>query len=140
MSEIMNFSTKFVSSGLVMFVYDMVTGLDNGKSMYDALVFGGSSGLIDILVNNFFTPKAILGLSSNPQTNTMVNSYLVKPLLTTLLYSYLYDTWYRQKYSNNAYDLRSQNTNYMVAYVLKVVSDMVTNPLYSLFGWSGSYQ
>ena len=138
-SEIMNFSYKFITSGLSIYIYDMVTGLNNYKSMYDALTFGFSSGIGELLVNNFFTPKAILGLSSNPQTNQMINSYLIKPVLSTLLYSYLYDSWYRDKFSNISSDLRSKNSNYMVSYVLNIVSDMVSDPLFSLLGWGRKY-
>ena len=134
-SEIMNFSYKFITSGLSIYIYDMFTGLNNYKSMYDALTFGFSSGIGELLVNNFFTPKAILGLSSNPQTNQMINSYLIKPVLSTLLYSYLYDSWYRDKFSNISSDLRGKNSNYMVSYVLNIVSDMVSDPLWSMFGW-----
>ncbi len=134
-NEIMNFTAKFAIGSLTIYAYDMVTGLDNSKSMNDALIFGFSSGIGELLVNNFFTPKAILGLSSNPQTNSMINSYLIKPVLATLLYSYLYDSWYRDKYNGNAYNLRSKNTNYIVSYVSNIIADMTANPIWNMLGW-----
>ncbi len=139
MQEIYQFSTKFIVAGGSMYVFDLVMGLNNNKSMYDALIFGGAAGITDILVNNFFSSKSILGLSSNPQSNNFINNYLIKPVITVLIYTYLYDSWYRYNYVNAANDLRNKNNNYLTAYGLSILSDLIKDPVYSLFGWNVKY-
>lgn len=137
-TDLLQFSNKFIFNGAFLYIFDLTMGLSNNKSMYDALNFGLSSGLIEILVNRIIKNDFVPGLSQAPSDHKMLKSYIIKPALISLLYGYMYDSWYRDKYSSNNLDLRSKNENYLLSFVLSGLVNFVNNPLMSLFGWNWS--
>ena len=107
--------------------------------MYDGLLFGVTDGLVEILANKLIKNDYIPGVSKSPSENNWMKNYVLKPAITSLLYTYLYNSWYKNMYSSNNLDLRWTNENYIFWFIGSGLTNFLNAPLMSLFGWQNSF-
>ena len=131
-SQLVTSISKGTIAGLSVYVYDMILNLSNTKSFVDAYTLGFSISTVDFLVCQFFHSNNVFGLSNSE--SKYINMYIVKPLLSAVVYEYFYNSYYNSKFSNNNLDNHSKNELYAIGALLSIFSEFATSPLLSMIG------
>ena len=123
--------SKFLNKGLlsagVVIAYDcIVDKKEFGEYAFkDGLTFALSSIASEWAVD-------ILAGVWNMNENS-IQGMISRPLLTGIIYMYLYNNMIRPEFQGNT--LNDNSTNFVMAALLEVLLSYVSNPLASLFGY-----
>ena len=129
--DLMNYAGHSVVGYGVLVAYDMIVEgntYDNNLLMKDAMVFAlstiSSSLVFDVVsgILPYFHEGSVGGM-------------ITRPLLTGIIYMWLYDYMISNKYNGT----REDSKNFMVGAGLCLVTGYLQNPIMSLFGLSSQY-
>lgn len=133
MNDLLNYISKFGLSFTTTFLYDTVSGLSNSKAITDATTLAFSFATVDILVNNLFKGWNVFNMGSNEQK--WLNERILTPLVSALVYDYLYSSYYKEKFVNLSGDNHSKYETWILGFVVSNITNMINNPVMSLLGW-----
>ena len=108
MNDLISAAGQFGVGFIATYAYDMMSSLPSNKCLTDGLVAGTSFAVVDVLVTNLFKNMSIPGVS-DIKTQHYLNTFVIKPVLSALLYSYLYESYYLPQYAGNNADSHSKN-------------------------------
>ena len=127
--DLMNYASHAVVGYSALLAYDsIVKGRNIRESlvMKDALVFGLST------VASSIASEVVSGFI--PYFNEgSVGGMISRPLITGLVYMWMYDYMISEKYNNT----REESKNFLVGAGLCLVTGYLQNPIMSLFGMRG---
>lgn len=116
------------TSGLILYAFDLATGKsqrDLKQVFMDIGLIAGSQAAAQIIAS-------MIPTFSESRYNDYVEageSYLLIPVLGSLLYDYLYSKTIRENYSNNSSSLKSPTVNLAVGFGSIFVSNLIKNQM-----------
>jgi len=103
----------------------------NTASLMDATYLAASDWISNTLTTLFFTPSSTLSTIFGTQANaTYIESNFIVPILTSLLYTYAYDNYYKSQF--NVVTNRTTNYSYIVSFAASFISSLYSGSIYNL--------
>jgi hypothetical protein len=131
-SSLLSLLSEPILTGGLLLAYNTFTGSGvTEASLMDAAYLAAANLVANVITNLFFasssTLTTIFGTTAN---TTMIEQSFVIPILTSIMYVYAYDTYYKQTY--NVSTNRTTNMSYIVSFITTAISDMYSGSIYSL--------
>jgi len=97
------------------------------RALMDSLYIGGSTLASNVLVETF-VPAASTVFGSN---TTSLTQYVVEPVMSSIIYGYLYNNFFRQQF--NTVTNRNGNMNMFISAAIDLITQYFQPTLTALF-------
>jgi len=131
-SSLLSLLSEPLLTGALLLTYNTFTGSGvTQQSLMDAAYLSAANLVANVLNNLFFASSSTLTtLFGTTANTTMIEQSFIIPILTSIMYVYAYDHYYRQTY--NLSGNRTSNMSYIISFITTAISDMYAGSIFSL--------
>lgn len=123
-----------IAGGLLLIYNALIDSKGLGMANLIDCAYLSGSVLASNTIVNLLIPQSssLFGSTTNTQ---MIENYIINPGLSSFIYNYLFDNYYRNQY--NLANNRTGNMNYLVSFGASFASEYFESPILSLLTSTG---